>query len=66
MNLFGKLVLSLVLALGIVNPKLFLKVTEFWRVTHTRERSEMALKMTRILSAVALIFFWVMPLVYKS
>lgn len=55
-----KIILTTLFFLGAMNPKLFIKITEFWRIGVAREPSELSLKLTRGLSVLAIVLIWMM------
>ena len=60
MNLQLKIIFTALFVLGTMNPKQFIKITEFWRVKMQREPSELSIKLTRVLSSVAIVLLWTM------
>lgn len=60
--MIGRILFSVVFAIGIVQPDFFIKITEFWRVGQD-ERNKTSVLLTRIMSAIALVLIWVMPLI---
>ncbi|MBE0451412.1 MAG: histidine kinase [Clostridia bacterium] len=55
----GKIFMSLLLAFGIINPSLFIKLTEFWKFDR-KAPTDKVLFATRILCGVAILLIWIM------
>lgn len=60
--MIGRILLSVILSIGIVHPMFFIKITEFWRIGKD-DRTKTSVLLTRIMSAIALVLIWVMPLI---
>jgi len=61
-QMIGRILFSVVFAIGIVHPMIFIKITEFWRIGQD-ERNKTSVLLTRVMSAIALVLIWVMPLI---
>ncbi|MCD4713317.1 MAG: histidine kinase [Clostridiales bacterium] len=55
----GKIFMTVLLAFGIINPSLFIKITEFWKFNRNAP-TEKVLVATRILCVVAILLIWIM------
>lgn len=60
--MLGRILFSVVFAIGIVHPLFFIKITEFWRIGQD-DVNKTSVLLTRVMSAIALILIWVMPLI---
>lgn len=56
-----QIIFTVILAIGLLFPRFFIRVTEFWRI-EKRERDPLAYKMTRILSGLAIALIWLKPM----
>lgn len=59
--MFQQIVFTIIMGLGLLFPKFFIKVTEFWRI-EKRERDPLTYKLTRILCAIAIGLIWLRPI----
>lgn len=59
MDLILSITFTIILLLGVIDPKKFIKLTEFWRIGMKREPSPLMLKITRYMSAAAIGVLWI-------
>lgn len=57
--MIGKISMTALLLFGIINPALFIKVTEFWKFDR-KAPTEKVLLATKILCVVAILLIWIM------
>lgn len=55
----GKIFMTALLAFGIINPSLFIKVTEFWKFDR-KAPTDKVLLATRVLCVIAIFMIWIM------
>jgi len=56
--MLAKILFTLILLIGVINPMLSIKIFEFWKLGR-KPITDTALKATRIFSIVAIIIVWV-------
>jgi hypothetical protein len=56
--MLARIIFTVILATGIFKPRLFLKVTEMWKMGRF-EMSQSRIKATQIMSAVAIVLIWI-------
>ena len=56
-----QIILTIIMLLGVLFPKGFIRVTEFWRI-EKKQRDPLTYTLTRVLCIVAIVLIWVMPL----
>ena len=57
--MLAKIVISLILLIGVINPKLSIKLFEFWKLGR-KSVTDNALLATRIFSVIAIVLIWVL------
>jgi hypothetical protein len=57
--MLAKIVISLILLIGVINPRLSIKLFEFWKLGR-KSVTDNALKATRIFSVIAIILVWML------
>ena len=54
-----KIIFTLILLIGIINPALSIKIFEFWKYNRGKV-SDKSYKATRIFSAIAIVIVWLL------